>query len=42
MSKNKRPRIDRDLYISNKDKKKGYTYEDKYNSKISNHLKSEK
>ena len=38
-NRSKRPRIDRDLYITDEDKKKGYTYEDKYNSKISNELK---
>ena len=33
-NKSKRPRIDKDLYISDRDKAKGYTYADKYNSSI--------
>ncbi len=34
MKRKKRQRIDRDLHISDRDKRKGYTYEDSYNSKI--------
>ena len=33
-NKSKRPRIDKDLYISDRDRAKGYTYEDVYNSSI--------